>query len=306
MRQTLLALVLAAGLAMPAIADDKKVTPPTPPADPTNTVGNMAKDADKKIEEAKQAADAELKKLAGTLKADAPAEPAKKWIIAADAKPVDRKELEGGLIVEDFVVGTGTELKADSTVVINYHGTLKDGGKTFDSSFERGQPVAFPLARLIPGWQKGVPGMKVGGLRRLTVPSALAYGDQGQGEIPGKADLIFIIEALGTPSYVDVAPGTGEETVSPASVVITKHTIKGKDGKVLSQSGADKPYIWFPGEIQGLGEQMAGMKVGSKRTIMLPGAMIQQASPMSGIQLPPGEDVTFEIEVVMFRNLPMR
>lgn len=305
MRQTLLALVLAAGLAMPAIADDKKATPPTPPADPTNTVGNMAKDADKKIEEAKQMADAEIKKLAGT-KADAPAEPAKKWIIAADAKPVERKELEGGLIIEDFVVGTGVEFKPDSTVVINYHGTLKDGGNTFDSSFERGQPVAFPLGQLIPGWQKGVPGMKAGGLRRLTVPWAMAYGEQGRPpQIPAKADLVFVIEALGAPSYVDVAQGSGDETVNAMSVAITNHVIKGKDGKIIHQTAAGKPYIWFPGEIQGLGEQLAGMKVGGKRTITLPGAMIQP-SPMMNIQLPAGEDLTIEAELVMFRNLPGR
>ena len=286
MRQMYLSLVLAAGLALPALADGQGTPPaaPTPPAPsapaaatptPTPTPTPTA----------------------------APAAP-NRWEIPADAKPVERKELEGGLIIEDFVVGTGAEFQPGATVVINYHGTLKDGGKVFDSSFERGQPVAFPLGQLIPGWQKGIPGMKIGGLRRLTIPYAMAYGEGGRPPtIPAKSDLVFIVEALGTPNFVDLAPGTGDATVSAVSVVIANHRFIGKDGKVLHETPPGKPYIWFPGEMPGLGEQLAGMKVGGKRKITIPGAMVQPM-PGSEVQLPAGEDVTAEFEVVMFRNLP--
>ncbi|WP_044990590.1 FKBP-type peptidyl-prolyl cis-trans isomerase, partial [Prescottella equi] len=68
----------------------------------------------------------------------------------------------------------------------------------FDSSFLRGESVAFPLNRLIPGWQEGIPGMKVGGRRKLTVPPELAYGPAGGGhQLSGKT-LVFVIDLLGT------------------------------------------------------------------------------------------------------------
>lgn len=102
-----------------------------------------------------------------------------------------------GLIIEDIVVGAGAECPRGATVEVHYKGTLMDGTK-FDSSYDRGESIEFPLNDLIQGWQEGIPGMKVGGKRRLTVPYAKAYGERGiPGAIPPRSDLVFEIELLG-------------------------------------------------------------------------------------------------------------
>jgi FKBP-type peptidyl-prolyl cis-trans isomerase len=102
-----------------------------------------------------------------------------------------------GLVIEDTVSGTGAECKPNATVKVHYRGTLMDGTE-FDSSYGRGQPIDFPLKSLIQGWQEGIPGMKVGGKRKLTIPWKLAYGAYGSPPaIPPKADLVFEIELLG-------------------------------------------------------------------------------------------------------------
>jgi peptidylprolyl isomerase len=107
------------------------------------------------------------------------------------AEPVTRPD---GLIIQDLVVGTGKVAPPNSTVTIHYRGTLTDGSE-FDSSYSRGQPATFPLDRLIKGWQEGIPGMKVGGKRKLTIPYQLAYGEAGRPPvIPPKATLVFEIE----------------------------------------------------------------------------------------------------------------
>lgn len=101
------------------------------------------------------------------------------------------------IIIEELNVGDGEECPAGATVNVHYKGTLMDGTE-FDSSYSRGQPITFPLGNLIQGWQEGIPGMKVGGKRKLTIPYAKAYGERGSPPvIPGKADLVFEIELLG-------------------------------------------------------------------------------------------------------------
>ncbi|MFT3684006.1 MAG: FKBP-type peptidyl-prolyl cis-trans isomerase [Phycisphaerales bacterium] len=98
--------------------------------------------------------------------------------------------------IEDLVVGAGPECKKGATVKVHYRGTLLNG-KEFDSSIG-GDPITFPLNQLIEGWQEGIPGMKVGGKRKLTIPWQKAYGAAGSPpDIPPKADLIFEIELLG-------------------------------------------------------------------------------------------------------------
>jgi len=101
------------------------------------------------------------------------------------------------IIIEDIEVGTGDECPQGATVQVHYTGTLMDGTK-FDSSKDRGEPITFPLGNLIQGWQEGIPGMKVGGTRQLTIPYAKAYGEHGSPPvIPPRADLKFKIELLG-------------------------------------------------------------------------------------------------------------
>ncbi len=110
------------------------------------------------------------------------------------------------LMVNDVKVGTGEEAKTGQTVSVHYTGWLYDDaaadkhGKQFDSSRTRGTPFNFPLGagRVIKGWDQGVTGMKVGGQRTLTIPSALGYGARGAGaSIPPNAVLVFDVELLG-------------------------------------------------------------------------------------------------------------
>ena len=101
---------------------------------------------------------------------------------------------------EDLKVGTGAEAKAGNSVSVHYVGTLTNGTK-FDSSRDRNEPFDFQLGAgmVIEGWDKGVAGMKVGGLRRLTVPPEMGYGKIGYPPIiPGNSTLVFEVELLKT------------------------------------------------------------------------------------------------------------
>jgi len=105
---------------------------------------------------------------------------------------------QGELQIRDIEKGTGEEANVGETVVVHYTGWLLDGTK-FDSSLDRGTPFSFTLGerRVIPGWEKGVEGMQVGGKRELVIPPDMAYGSQGAGDvIPPDATLKFEIELL--------------------------------------------------------------------------------------------------------------
>ena len=100
------------------------------------------------------------------------------------------------LQISDLQEGTGEEAKAGATVTAHYTGALAKDGTIFQSSKDFGEPIEFPLDGVIKGWTDGVPGMKVGGKRRLVIPYVQAYGEAGRpdGGIPAKADLVFDIE----------------------------------------------------------------------------------------------------------------
>jgi FKBP-type peptidyl-prolyl cis-trans isomerase FkpA len=103
-----------------------------------------------------------------------------------------------GLTIEDTVIGQGAAAAAGRGVVVHYAGWLADGTQ-FDSSKEKQDPFEFTLGKkeVIPGWEEGLRGMKVGGTRRLTIPPQLAYGAEGAGDtIPPNATLTFEVELL--------------------------------------------------------------------------------------------------------------
>lgn len=114
------------------------------------------------------------------------------------------------LLVTDLVKGVGDEALPGMVVIVHYTGWLYDPaakehhGRKFDSSRDRGQPLSFPLGagRVIRGWEQGIPGMKVGGSRRLVIPPELAYGANGAGKgvIPPNATLLFEVELLAVES----------------------------------------------------------------------------------------------------------
>src|SRR6186997_1507925 len=101
--------------------------------------------------------------------------------------------------IEDIVVGDGDEATAGKTVTVHYAGVAFSTGEEFDASWNRGQAFSFKLGKgqVIPGWDAGVQGMKVGGRRRLTIPSAMAYGARGAGNvIKPHEPLVFVVDLL--------------------------------------------------------------------------------------------------------------
>ena len=125
--------------------------------------------------------------------AQAQADPA----AAAAAKEPGAVVTPSGLVFRSLQDGSGASPAATDTVKVNYRGTFPDG-REFDSSYKRGEPIEFPLDRVIKCWTEGVQRMKVGGKAKLTCPPAIAYGERGAGSvIPPNATLQFEVELLG-------------------------------------------------------------------------------------------------------------
>lgn len=124
-----------------------------------------------------------------------------------DRKPVIAKptgEPPTELVTTDLVVGTGPAAKAGDTVTVQYVGVSHSTGEEFDASWERDEPFSFPLGagQVIPGWDQGVAGMKVGGRRELIIPPDLGYGPQGSPPaIAPNETLIFVVD------LVEIQPG---------------------------------------------------------------------------------------------------
>lgn len=152
-----------------------------------NVYGPMIQEfAERRIDEglASAVADVEAEKAAAVEFADTlAAEP------GAERSP-------SGLVYVPVVAGEGPMPDARDTVMVHYHGTLRDG-TVFDSSRDRGEPVSFGLNQVIPCWTEGVQMMQVGGTAKLLCPSEIAYGDGGvPGDIPGGAALLFEVELI--------------------------------------------------------------------------------------------------------------
>lgn len=122
---------------------------------------------------------------------------------------------------QDLKVGTGSAVVAGDTILVHYIGAFMDG-KAFDSSYQRNQPFSITVGagQVIPGFEQGVVGMKIGGKRKLFIPANMAYGDKGVGPIPPNTPLIFEVELLEikpketpTPSGPEASP---EVSVEPS------------------------------------------------------------------------------------------
>jgi peptidylprolyl isomerase len=122
----------------------------------------------------------------------------------AKARPKPKVKVPSGkppkkLVIKDLIPGTGQAAKAGDPITVNYIGVDFANGKPFDNSYDRGQPFPFQLGggQVIPGWDRGLVGMKVGGRRELVIPPSLAYGPQGQPPvIKPNETLVFIVDLL--------------------------------------------------------------------------------------------------------------
>ncbi len=118
-------------------------------------------------------------------------------VTAAAAKEAGAVVTPSGLVYKSLKDGSGASPTASDKVTVHYKGTFPDG-REFDSSYKRGQPIDFPLNRVIACWTEGVQRMKVGGKAKLTCPPEIAYGARGAGSaVPPNATLLFEVELLG-------------------------------------------------------------------------------------------------------------
>jgi peptidylprolyl isomerase len=137
------------------------------------------------------------------------------------------------LKILDIKVGDGPEVKDGDTVKANYVGIACSSGKQFDSSFDRGEPATFPLGNVIPGWKKGMIGMKVGGRRHIIIPPGDAYGDKPPSPdiLPGET-LVFVVDLVSTETPPPTtttsaaAPGTTAGTAPAAPATDAPGTTK--------------------------------------------------------------------------------
>jgi peptidylprolyl isomerase len=129
----------------------------------------------------------------------------------------------------DTESGPGELAPASGYLTVHYTGWLASNGQKFDSSYDRGEPITFPIGahKVIMGWDTGFAGMHVGGKRRLFIPYQLAYGEQGKGPIPPRSDLIFDIELIGAsdqpPAAKGAAPAAGQSAPAKPATATPQH-----------------------------------------------------------------------------------
>jgi peptidylprolyl isomerase len=233
--------------------------------------------------------------------------------------PLDSKEWKpaaSGLEIWDVKEGKGSAVAPGGKVKVHYTGWLTNG-EIFDSSVVRKEPIEFGLADVIKGWQEGIPGMKPGGVRRLKIPAALAYGERARGKIPANSTLVFEVELLSTEEKPmlpkldakewkklesgleiwDVKEGEGE-AVKKGGTVTVHYTGWLTDGKQFDSSVGGKP-ISFPlnGVIKGWQEGIPGMKPGGTRRLKIP-AELGYGKQGAGADIPPNSVLVFEVQLI--------
>jgi len=221
-------------------------------------------------------------------------------------------EITPGLGYIDSTLGSGEIVGADDFVLVHYTGWYEAPGDSlvkFDSSVDRGEPIAFPLGRnfVIAGWEQGLPGMAVGGKRRLRIAPDLAYGADGRPPvIPGNATLVFDVEMMGKPT-VDVT--VLEEGDGPPAEIGDRVSVhytgwlweNGAKGTEFDSSVArGRPYQFTLGAgqvIQGWDYALTGIRQGTKAQLVIPPEM-GYGSRGSGGAIPPGATLCFDVDLV--------
>lgn len=222
------------------------------------------------------------------------------------------------LIKTDTQLGVGAEAQPGQTVIVHYTGWLYDKsapdnkGAKFDSSLDRNEPFDFPLGagHVIQGWDEGVQGMKEGGQRTLIIPAEMGYGASGAGDdIPPHATLVFDVKLLKVikTDIVDTQPGQGEAAQAGQQVTVhytgwlfDKSAADNKGTKFDSSRDRDEPFDFPLGMghvIQGWDMGVQGMKVGGKRTLVIPPEMGYGRRGAGGV-IPPNATLVFEVELL--------
>lgn len=239
----------------------------------------------------------------------------------------------------DIVCGSGEEAKTGSKVEVKYVGVLFADGKEFDSSWKRGDSQTLPFTvgnGVIPGFSKGVTGMKVGGRREVIIPAKDGYGESPSGPIPGGSTLVFVIDLVkiapppvrtpcspsgtGTTDLtkkpvvavpktpapaetttIDIVCGTGAQADDGSAVEVKYVGVLYSNGKEFDSSWKRGPAQTLPftiggGVIPGFSKGVTGMKLGGRREVIIPAKDGYGDSP-SG-QIPPGSTLIFVIDLV--------
>jgi peptidylprolyl isomerase len=214
----------------------------------------------------------------------------------------------GKVEIKELAAGAGRAAQANDIVTVEFTGTLLDG-KEFDTSKGKA-PLVFTLGKkeVIPGWEEGIPGMKVGGERQLTVPPSLAYGDTGAGDvIPPKSTLKFAIKLLridreGDPTGIEkTVTKEGSGTSAVEGDLMDIHYLGTYLNGIKFDSSYDRksPLHIIAGHerlIKGFVQGIAGMKPGEKCKIVIPPSLGYGASPRGPI--PGNSTLQFELELV--------
>ncbi|MBA3531773.1 MAG: FKBP-type peptidyl-prolyl cis-trans isomerase [Ardenticatenales bacterium] len=232
----------------------------------------------------------------------------------------------GTLETEDVIVGEGAEAKEGDLVSVHYSGFLEDGTK-FDSSLDAGQPIQFVLGsgQVIPGWEQGLQGMKVGGKRTLMIPPSLAYGEFGFGNvIPPNATLRFEVELMDVKEiatepasvqeyattesgleYAILQEGSGD-AAKQGDLVTVHYTGWLEDGTQFDSSvQRGQPFQFQIGTgqvIKGWDEGIAGMTVGEQRQLRIPSDLAY--GDIQNGPIPPKSTLIFDVELLAIEAQP--
>jgi peptidylprolyl isomerase len=233
--------------------------------------------------------------------------------------PWSKSGPETKLKVEDLVAGTGREAKTGDTLIVEYTGWVYGNSRPFDTSVRRDKPFEFVLGKgeVIAGWDQGLAGMKVGGTRKLTIPSGLAYGTEGTGRIPPNATLVFEVKLLDISRPVAELPptsvkelrvedkllGTGTEART-GNTISVHYTGWLEDGtKFASSLDRNEPIEFVLGKgqvIAGWEQGLVGMKVGGVRKLTIPPDLGYGARGLRNF-IPPNAALIFEVELLAVR-----
>jgi peptidylprolyl isomerase len=295
-----LALMLCIALFAAACGDDDTATDAGTDAETETTESDQGADeaaAEDATPEDTAAEGATADDEDGAATDDAAAEGAEKPVVE-----IPEGDAPTELVIEDLVEGTGAEATTGALVSVNYVGVLFKDGSEFDTSFGRGPfSVALGAGRVIPGWDEGLVGMKVGGRRQLTIPPDMAYGASGQGSIGPDETLVFVIDMLSV-----TTPATAADADIPAeapAAITTTDLVEGEGDPiaagqtgtfqyiVLGLDGTELDNSWVTGQVLTLElgtnqipaeieAELIGMTLGSRRQVVVP----QGASEMTAEQ----------------------